>query len=198
MVYQECFSHFPTIPDHFGRFPKTNEDSRRLPKSSEDVEDYRTFPRRNPNIFDYISLLYSYVKDIFFSVKIRFFSVREILQIHSYLYNNRILFIIKIGYNAEQKWQINVIPSLSKAHGYVPYLIVQMFLQIKAKMSADGTTDLLTVMSDGLLVGDWSSVLPRFHRILLGIGRKKSLQHRLKVHEPIFEEHIRIYNAKRL
>ena len=26
LVYQEVFSHFPTIPDHFGRFPKTTED----------------------------------------------------------------------------------------------------------------------------------------------------------------------------
>ena len=42
--------------------------------------------------------------------------MREILVIHSNLYN-RILVIIKIGYNAQQKLQINVIPSLSKAHG---------------------------------------------------------------------------------
>ena len=26
LVYQEVFSHFPTIPDHFGKFPKTTED----------------------------------------------------------------------------------------------------------------------------------------------------------------------------
>ena len=38
-------------------------------------------------------------------------------------------------YNAQQKLQINVTPSLPKAHGYVPCLIVQMFLKIKAKMS---------------------------------------------------------------
>ena len=36
------------------------------------------------------------------------------------------------------KMTVYVIPSLSKAHGYVPYQIVQMFLQLKAKMSADG------------------------------------------------------------
>ena len=67
------------------------------------------------------------MKDIFFIVQRYDFSVREILEIHSSLHNNRILFIIKIGYNAQQKWQINVIPSLSKAHGCVSYLIVQMF-----------------------------------------------------------------------
>ena len=37
LVYQEVFSHFATIPNHFGRFPKTTEDSRRLPKTTEDV-----------------------------------------------------------------------------------------------------------------------------------------------------------------
>ena len=25
LVYQEVFSHFPTIPDHFGKCPKTTE-----------------------------------------------------------------------------------------------------------------------------------------------------------------------------
>ena len=39
LVYQEVFSHFPTIPDHFGRFPKTTEDSRRLPKISEEKSE---------------------------------------------------------------------------------------------------------------------------------------------------------------
>ena len=47
LVYQEVFSHFPTILDHFERFPKTTENSRGLPKIS---EDYRRFPRRNPKI----------------------------------------------------------------------------------------------------------------------------------------------------
>ena len=28
LVYQEIFSHFPTIPNHLGRFPKTTEDFR--------------------------------------------------------------------------------------------------------------------------------------------------------------------------
>ena len=102
LVYQEVFSHFATIPDHFGRFPKTTEDFRRLPKMS---AYYRRFPRRNPKIFDYISSLYSHVKDIFLQCKDTIFSVREILVIHSNLYNNRILFIfiIKIGYNAKKK-----------------------------------------------------------------------------------------------
>ena len=36
-------------------------------------------------------------------------------------------------YNAQQKWRINVTPSLPRAYGYVPHLIVQMLLQIKAK-----------------------------------------------------------------
>lgn len=42
-------------------------------------------------------------------------------------------FIIKIGdhVQASTKGQINVTPSLPKAYGYVPYLIVQRFLQIK-------------------------------------------------------------------
>ena len=104
LVYQDVFSHFPTIPDHLWRFPKNTEDSRSLPMIS---EDYRRFPRRNPKIFDYISSLYSQVKDLF----LRFTMLNK----------------------------NDVIPSLSKAHGYVPYLIVQMFPQIKAIMSADGT-----------------------------------------------------------
>ena len=37
LVYQEVFSHFPTIPDHSGRFPKT-------------AEEVRRFTRRNPKI----------------------------------------------------------------------------------------------------------------------------------------------------
>ena len=48
------------------------------------------------------------------------------------------------------KMTVYVIPSLSKAHGYVPYQIVQMFLQSKAKMSGMARPDLLTVMSDGV------------------------------------------------
>ena len=43
-------------------------------------------------------------------------------------------------YNAQQKWHINVTLYLPKAYGYVPYLIVQIILQIKTKMSEDGTT----------------------------------------------------------
>ena len=55
LVYQEVFSHFATIPDHFGRFPKTTEDSRRL---SEDyrrclhtTEDFRGEIRKFSTIF---------------------------------------------------------------------------------------------------------------------------------------------------
>ena len=62
LVYREVFSQFPTIPDHLRRFPKNTEDTRRLLMIS---EDYRRFPRRNPKIFDYISSLYSQVKDVF-------------------------------------------------------------------------------------------------------------------------------------
>ena len=58
LVYQEVFSHFATIPDHFGRFPKTTEDSRRLPKISEDyrrclhtTEDFRGEIRKFSTIF---------------------------------------------------------------------------------------------------------------------------------------------------
>ena len=58
LVYQEVFSHFATIPDHFGRFPKTTEDSRRLPKISEDyrrclhtTEDFRGEIRNFSTIF---------------------------------------------------------------------------------------------------------------------------------------------------
>ena len=91
---------FPIILEDFLRLPKIPEDCRRFPKMS---AYYRRFPRRNPKIFDYISSLYSHVKDIFLQCKDTIFSVREILVIHSNLYNNRILFIIKIGYNAKKK-----------------------------------------------------------------------------------------------
>ena len=82
LVYQEVFSHFSTIPDHFGRLPKT-------------AEDFRGEIRRFPTIF----CRHTLVKDMFDTI----FSVREILVIHSNLYNNRILFIIKIGNSAHQK-----------------------------------------------------------------------------------------------
>ena len=36
LVYQEIFSHFPTIPDHFRRLTKIPEDCRRCPKTTED------------------------------------------------------------------------------------------------------------------------------------------------------------------
>ena len=39
LVYQEAFSHLPTIPDHFARFPKTTEHHRRLPKISEEKSE---------------------------------------------------------------------------------------------------------------------------------------------------------------
>ena len=51
------------------------------------------------------------------------------------LHKNNI-FIIEIGYNAQQISQPNITSSLSKAHGYMPYLLFQKFLQIKAKMCA--------------------------------------------------------------
>ena len=75
---KKFFSHFPTKPDHLRRFPKTTEDPRRLPKIS---EDYRRFPRRNPEIFDYISLLYSHVKDVF----LRFTMLNKNDRCHSFL-----------------------------------------------------------------------------------------------------------------
>ena len=37
LLYQQDFSHFRTIPDHFGRFPKIPEDFRRFPKATEYV-----------------------------------------------------------------------------------------------------------------------------------------------------------------
>ena len=95
LVYQEVFSHFPTIPDHLRRFPKNTEDFRRLPKISAEKSE-----------------------------------------------NFRLYFVVTMQCNDLQcstKMTVYVIPSLSKAHGYVPYQIVQMFLQLKAKMSADGT-----------------------------------------------------------
>ena len=45
LVYQEVFSHFPTIPDHFGRFPKTTEVFRRLPKISKEKSENPVLPR---------------------------------------------------------------------------------------------------------------------------------------------------------
>ena len=48
LVYQEVFSHFPTIPDHLRRFPKTTEDSRRFPKTT---EDFRGEIRKFSTIF---------------------------------------------------------------------------------------------------------------------------------------------------
>ena len=51
LVCQEVFSHFPTIPDHFGRFPKT-------------AEDFRGEIRRFSTIF----CRHTHVKDVFFTV----------------------------------------------------------------------------------------------------------------------------------
>ena len=101
---------FRKISEDVRRFSKTAEDFQGLPKMSEE---------KSENFRLYFVVIFTCERYIFYSEKIRFFSVREILVIHSNLYNNRILFIIKIGYNAQQKWQINVIPSLSKAHGNV-------------------------------------------------------------------------------
>ena len=48
LVYQEVFSHFATIPDHFGRFPKTAEDYRRCLHIT---EDFRGEIRKFSTIF---------------------------------------------------------------------------------------------------------------------------------------------------
>lgn len=55
-------------------------------------------------------------KMYFYIVKVlRLFSAWEILVIH--FIEKKEDFIIEIGWNAKQKWKINAIPSLSKAHG---------------------------------------------------------------------------------
>ena len=52
-VYQEVFSHFPTIADLFGRFRKISEDYRRQPKIS---EDYRRCTENTKDVLMYRSI----------------------------------------------------------------------------------------------------------------------------------------------
>ena len=78
LIYQDVFSHYPTIPDHLRRFSKNTEDPRRLPMIS---EDYRRFPRRNSKNFYNISSLYSQVKDVF----LRFTMLNKNDRCHSFL-----------------------------------------------------------------------------------------------------------------
>ena len=107
-VYQEVFCHFPAIPNHFGRFPKTTQDARRLPNKS---KDYRSFPaRRNPKIFDLVHFCFPVPILLFIFVVI--FTGLSHHFTSCTLYKNS-LFIIEIGYNAQQIWQINIIPSVS-------------------------------------------------------------------------------------
>ena len=106
------------IPRRFQQFSddsrsfKISEDSRRLPKIP---EDGRRFPKITENFRAEIRKLSTIFRRYIHLWKMYFYDLQCSTKM------------------------TDVIPSLSKAHGYVPHLIVQMFLQIKAKMSADGT-----------------------------------------------------------